>query len=70
MLHAAGISTVEELAALGAAKAYVRITQMPKAGASLNLLWAMAAGLEGRDWRSLTAEEKASLTARVRWLGG
>ncbi len=70
LLRSAGISTVEELAAIGAVKAYVRVKHLPESSASRNLLWAMAAGLEGRDWRSLTAEEKGSLTALVRAAGG
>lgn len=65
MLAEAGIRTVAELRLLGAVKAYRRV----KAKASLNLLWAIAAGLEDRDWRDLDEEEKASLLAQVRLLG-
>ena len=61
MLHEAGISTVEELRVLGAAKAYARVKAMRPRGASLNLLWALAAGLEDRDWRELSSDEKARL---------
>lgn len=66
MLREAGISTVRELRALGAVKAYVRVKALKPKFASLNLLWAMAAGLEDRDWRELTASEKSLLLAEVR----
>ena len=66
MLREAGISTIEELRALGAVKAYVRVKALKPRGASLNLLWALAAGLQDRDWRELAAEEKAALVAEVR----
>ncbi|QIG48098.1 TfoX/Sxy family protein [Nordella sp. HKS 07] len=65
MLAEAGIRTIAELRLLGAAKAYRRV----KDKASLNLLWAIAAGLEDRDWRDLDADEKASLLAQIRRLG-
>lgn len=65
MLAEAGIRTIAELRLLGPPKAYKRV--MDKA--SLNLLWAIAAGLEDRDWRQLSDDEKASLLAEVRRLG-
>lgn len=65
LLAEAGVRTIAELRLLGAAKAYRRV----KGRASLNLLWAMAAGLEDRDWRTITEPEKASLLAEVRRLG-
>ncbi len=69
MLAAAGIRTLDELAELGAVKAYVRVKTLYPKRASLNLLWALAAGLEDRDWRELAEAEKASLRADVRRLG-
>lgn len=66
MLRKAGISTIEELRALGAVKAYARVRSLRPKAASLNLLWALAAGLEGRDWRSLDAAEKTALTKELR----
>lgn len=65
MLAEAGIRTIAELRVIGPAKAYKRV----KDKASLNLLWAIAAGLEDRDWRDLDETEKASLLAEVRRLG-
>lgn len=65
LLAEAGIRTIAELRLLGAVKAYRRV----EGKASLNLLWAIAAGLEDRDWRDLTPEEKSSLLAQIRRLG-
>jgi len=65
LLAESGIRTIAELRLLGPAKAYGRV----KDKASLNLLWAIAAGLQDRDWRNLTAKEKDSLLAEVRRLG-
>lgn len=68
MLAEAGIRTLDELEALGAVKAFARVKALRPTSASLNLLWALAAGLEDRDWRDLTADEKAALSAEVRLL--
>ena len=65
MLTEAGIATLDELKELGAVKAYVRVKSLRPKFASLNLLWALAAGLEDRDWRKLTARDKESLLAEV-----
>ena len=68
MLNEAGVATLGELHELGAVKAYVRVKSLQSKFASLNLLWALAAGLEDRDWRDLTAEEKELLLAEVKRL--
>ena len=68
MLAEAGIRTVDELEELGPVKAYLRVKALRPKSASLNLLWALAAGLEDRDWRDLTAVEKASHLAELRGL--
>lgn len=60
MLRDAGIATEAELRALGAAEAFRRVRAVaPRA--SRNLLWALAAGLQGRDWRDLAPVEKRAL---------
>ena len=69
ILAQAGIRTIAELRLLGAAKAYKRAKAFAPRSVSLSLLWAIAAGLEGRDWRELDAQEKASLLAQIRLLG-
>lgn len=68
MLTQAGITSLDELQELGAAKAYLRVKALHPKLASLNLLWALAAGLEGRDWRELGPPEKELLLLQVRQL--
>lgn len=68
MLAEAGIRTVDELEQLGPLKSYLRVKALRPRSASLNLLWALAAGLEDRDWRELSAAEKASLIAEAKAL--
>ena len=63
-LREAGIRNVDELRQLGPAFAFRLVRrQQPRAG--LLFLWALAAGLEGRDWRDLTDEEKSILRAQA-----
>ena len=68
MLAEAGLRTVGELEQLGPVKAYLRVKALRPKSASLNLLWALAAGLEDRDWRDLSAAEKALLIAEMKSL--
>ena len=68
MLAEVGIRTIGELRAIGAVKAYVRVRAIHTRGASVNFLWSMAAGLDGRGWQDVSTEEKASLLAEVRSL--
>lgn len=68
MLAEAGIRTLDELKALGAVKAYARVKVLRPKAASLNLLWAIAAGLEDRDWRELSQTEKDELLWDVKML--
>ena len=60
---------VAELRQIGPAKAYARAKALAPRSVSLNLLWAIAAGLADRDWRALTQKEKDSLLAQIRGLG-
>jgi len=63
-LRNAGITTRQELKRYGAVLAFQRVKrQQPRA--SLNLLWALAAALEGKDWRKLTAHEKQRLMEQL-----
>lgn len=64
MLRQVGIHTVEELCALGAVKAYVRVKRSG-ANASLNLLWAMEAALSGRSWQEVAKSDRLSLLLQV-----
>ncbi|MBP89733.1 MAG: hypothetical protein CMJ64_24015 [Planctomycetaceae bacterium] len=57
-LREVGIITISDLERLGPSLAY-RLVKQRQPRTSLNLLWAVAAGLSDRDWRELTDEEKA-----------
>lgn len=59
-LREAGITTIAELERLGPVVAY-RLVKQRQPKASLNLLWALAAGLKGKDWRELTEATKKRL---------
>jgi len=59
-LRAAGILTIVELRRLGPVVAY-RLVKQKEPRTSLNLLWALAAGLQDKDWRELTDAEKQHL---------
>ncbi len=59
-LREAGITTIAELERLGPVVAY-RLVRQHQPKASLNLLWAMATGFEGKDWRELTDATKKRL---------
>ena len=63
-LEAAGITTRDDLAALGAAGAYVAVKQ---AGfrPSLNFLWAVAGALLDISWTAVPAEVKKQLLQEV-----
>ncbi len=52
-LREAGITTIAGLERLGPVAAF-RLVKQRQPKASLNLLWALAAGLKGKDWRELT----------------
>lgn len=60
MLAAAGISTDEDLRALGSVAAHLAVKRTG-ANASLNLLWALEGALTGRDWRLVAREERTAL---------
>jgi DNA transformation protein len=68
VLAEAGIRTIAELRLIGAAKAYMRAKTLAPRSVSLNLLWAIAAGLDDRDWREMTQKEKDLLLAQIRRL--
>ena len=67
LLTSVGIETIEQLQDLGAVFAFVAVkTRHPEA--TLNLLWSLAAGLEEREWRSLSQREKETLREEVKRL--
>lgn len=63
-LREAGMGTIADLQRLGPTVAY-QIVRARQPKASLNLLWALAAGLRGLDWRALTAQEKDELRGQL-----
>ena len=63
-LREAGITTIADLERLGPVVAF-RLVKQRQPKASLNLLWAMAAGLKGMDWRELTEATKKRLRKEV-----
>ena len=60
MLRSAGITSLEQLKALGAIEAFVRVKRW-HAGASLNLLWALEGALSGEPWQRVAKEHRTSL---------
>jgi hypothetical protein len=59
-LRDAGITTIAELERLGPVVAF-RLVKQHQPKTSLNQLWALAAGLKGKDWRELTEATKKRL---------
>ncbi len=64
MIRRAGIATSTAVRELGAVLTYVAVVQSG-ARPSKNLLWSLAAGLQDRNWNSLTAAEKLRLQSEV-----
>lgn len=63
-LREVGIGTIEQLRRFGAVAAF-RLVKQQHSNASLNLLWALAAGLDDKDWRELSQEEKERLRTEL-----
>lgn len=64
MLQAAGIHSLEDLRALGAVAAYVRVKRVDSK-ASLNLLWALEGALTGLHWQQVAQAHRTSLLLAV-----
>ncbi|MEX2112496.1 MAG: TfoX/Sxy family DNA transformation protein [Pirellulales bacterium] len=67
-LRAVGIATIADLVRVGPVLAY-RLVKQQQPKATLNLLWAMAAGLEGRNLVELSEAEKQPLRKQLAELG-
>ncbi|MCJ8338091.1 MAG: TfoX/Sxy family protein [Pseudomonadales bacterium] len=61
MLIEVGINTEEELRALGAIRAFIRLKRESSAKPSLNFLYAMVGALEGEHWLNVAKYEKGQL---------
>lgn len=59
-LRQIGVTTIADLKQLGPVVAY-RLVKQRQPRVSLNLLWALSAGLKGHDWRTLTDQTKDRL---------
>lgn len=64
-LVAVGITTVEQLDALGSVAAYRQVQAAFPARVSLNLLWSLEAALLGIDWRALNPDHKQYLLDKL-----
>lgn len=60
MLSAAGITSIEQLTALGSVRAFTQVKRVHP-GASLNLLWALEGALTGEPWQLVAKEHRTSL---------
>lgn len=63
-LRDAGIKTIVDLERFGPVAAY-RLVKQRYPQASLNLLWALEAGLLGKDWRELDDHDKEQLKRQL-----
>ena len=63
-LREVGIGTIGQLQRCGAVAAYCLVKRR-QGNASLNLLWALAAGLKGIEWRELDQTQKEELRGRL-----
>lgn len=64
MLANAGITTAQQLRDIGPVVAFLATARSGRRP-SLNLLWAIAAGLQNRHWTDLSAQEKQKLRDQV-----
>lgn len=64
MLRDVGVNSADELRAIGAVDAFLRL-QFAQSGVSLNALYAMEAALLDIDWRELLRERKSGLKRAV-----
>ena len=64
MLADAGITTVQQLRDIGPVVAFLAVRQSGQRP-SMNLLWAIVAGLQNRHWTDLSAREKQELREQI-----
>jgi DNA transformation protein len=68
-LREAGIKTITDLEQFGPIVAY-KLAKQKHPEATLNLLWALEAGLLGKNWRELSGEDKNRLRLELDAKGG
>lgn len=64
-LRNAGIRTIIDLERFGPVAAYRLVKNRQPSGLTINLLWALEAGLLGKDWRELSEEDKSRLKTEL-----
>lgn len=64
MLERAGITSLEQLRALGSVAAYVQAKRV-NTGVSLNLLWGLESALTGEPWQEVARKHRTSLLLAV-----
>lgn len=64
MLTRAGITSAEQLHALGSVRAYLQVKRHEKQ-ASLNLLWALEGALSGRRWQEVAQQDRLNLLLQL-----
>lgn len=67
MLRRAGITTEEQLRALGSVRAYVKVKNSG-INASLNLLWAIEGALTNRSWQEVAKTDRLCLLLQLEHL--
>lgn len=60
MLEHAGITSIDQLRALGAVAAYVQ-AKRANCNVSLNLLWGLESALTGEPWQEVARKHRTSL---------
>lgn len=60
-LHEVGIYTIEELKAMGAVRAYIKLRNECSIKPSLNFLYALVGALENDHWGKIAKTEKGRL---------
>ena len=60
-----GIRTAEELKAIGAVRAFIKLKQASSITPSLNFLYAMVGALENKHWADIKKSEKAKLLIEI-----
>ncbi|WP_455205967.1 TfoX/Sxy family protein [Kaarinaea lacus] len=60
-----GISTVEDLRALGAVRTFIKLNKECSTKPSLNFLYALVGALEDKHWADIAKQEKERLLAEL-----
>ena len=64
-LNEVGIHTFEELAALGAVRAYILLQEKCSVKPSMNFLYALVGALQNRHWNEVAKTDKSQLLSEL-----